>query len=102
MVAPFGPKRTSVGAPDIDVAQVLRSCRQMTGGASPTFKRGTISPQKCSEIKVSNNLWGSREDSENCVLSRGLPTFIATIPPLKHNAFFWVWQPLSPRVCAVC
>ena len=46
--------------------------------------------------------WRSREDSENYVLSRGLPIFIATIPPLKDNAFFRVWQPLLPRVRAVC
>jgi hypothetical protein len=44
--------------------------------------------------------WRSREESENYVLSRGLPIFIGTIPPLKHNAFFRVWQPLSPRVRA--
>jgi len=34
------------------------------------------------------------------VLSRGLPGFIGTIPPLKHNAFFRVWQPLSPPIAA--
>ena len=49
-------------------------------------------------VKKSLFLLRSREDSENYVLSRGLPSFMGTIPPLKHNAFFRVWQPLSPRV----
>jgi hypothetical protein len=34
------------------------------------------------------------------VVSRGLPSFIGKIPPLKHNAFFRVWQPLSPPIAA--
>jgi hypothetical protein len=49
-------------------------------------------------VKKSLFLLRSREDSENYVLSKGLPSFMGTIPPLKHNAFFRVWQPLSPRV----